>query len=177
MYTSEPDPTLGQPRSQATGERSAEDVEALIRGDSFNEREGRMPHPELGDGRPDPSRMDDTPMVYRDAQFSREKALDLDDREELDMPPVQTYEDYMPTPRPPVAEAVVGPKDLEPELASPKPDLMLSTKLLGIYPTRGGGALVDVWISGLSARVTPEDLEAVANEFSTWAKVARTIKV
>jgi hypothetical protein len=101
MYTSEADPSHNQ--GQRSQERTQQDVDDILAGEGTG-RVGRLPLHDLGDGRPDASRADNTPMDYR--QGSREGYLDLADREEI-MPA-----DYVPA-EPVRAQAHVPPAQAE----------------------------------------------------------------
>ena len=112
MYTNDVDPSHGPQAGQATlpapknvVHHSAEDVEAMMNGESRLDRDERAPMLDLGDGRPDPSRVDRTPMIYRNA-YSDGNEIDVDERDYLAAPA-----EYAP----PTAPASAAPPRPNPE--------------------------------------------------------------
>jgi hypothetical protein len=183
MYTSDADPSHYADEASAGVSRRSElvnGVPVVVDG-----RDHYQPT-EFGDGRPDPSMADNSPMVYRGPDTSG--VLDLPNHEEEVFP-----EEYKPAPRhapamaspaqpPPPrpeptiqqrAQAIGVPTPAPSNPASGWPDL--NVVLLGIIPQNNGQSVAKIGVGQSGFHATAESLEREAAKLTAWANALHAI--
>lgn len=173
-YTSDVDPTLQQSTANFAVPRDPDEVEALIRGESLRDE---RPPTEFGDSRPDPGRVDNTPMIYRQAAYDREPELDLSNDQDFvdhEAPPPQ----YQPAPKiqPQVRsflECTIGSAP-EPTISKPR---TLIISLMGLHPSYYAPTEVTLGVNGEPFRISLEELEEHLSNLRNWREAARAVKL
>lgn len=150
---------------------------------------------EFGDGRPDPSMVDQSPMVYRGPNPGA--VIDIDDKDELDgamseyVPPQSTGSQVRSqhmTPAPPIAVEEFAnlpyrhpgqPKTIEPAPTHLESgNNRLTFDMLGVLPVHGGvgGIVANIGSSAPPFVASADELEHAAVMFQAWAKMLRAIQ-